>query len=422
MLKLRTKNINITDANYLAFEDKIEKIRQVINLQDPIYKKYLGWENDYYNHFEDDFLKMQDIYNKWNDLGIKTVVAIGIGGSFYGANSALEMLSGDNSVEIIFLTNNSNDKIQNTITKLKNKNWGIVVISKSGTTLETSINFKIIRHELYAKYKKMHNKRIVCITSNTNSKLNDIAIKHNYHTLAIPHNIGGRFSALTPVGTFLMLLKKIDVKAVIEGSLLMKKDFQKNLLDNDCIKYSILRNFLYKKNYLIEVFTAYEENFYAFLDVYKQLFAESEGKIAEVCLPTTSKFTDDLHSIGQLYQSGPKNLFVTSLLTKTTNKPPYTLKSDYFTDDNLSYLDNFNLNEITNTCAAGVTNAFADIGNIPNVILETSFIDAKFFGYLFMFFCYSASVSSMLNGVNPYDQPGVEHYKTSIFDLLKKKK
>ena len=418
MLKIDKKYIE-TDFNIKEYESSLINIKNKIINKDGLGNEFLGWYDLAKNGLDKSELeKIKHIKKEWITLKIEVVVFIGIGGSFIGTKAGIEMIQSyyDSNIEIIYLTDFSNNKLNNLKNKLKNKNWALTVVSKSGTTLETSINFRILREELFNKYQDQINKRIVFITDEKSGILRKIADNKKYMTLKIPSNIGGRFSALTSVGIFALELKNVNINQIFSGSKLVIDEFEnEGVLHNKNFYYVSLRDFLInKKNKFIEVFANFDENLDYISEHYKQIFAESEGKKENIVFPTISHYPNDLHSIGQYYQEGSKNFFETILYAEKYKDNNLIKKSLFDNDDELDYLENYEFNKINEIIATSLSQAHFNDAKINVLILKLEDLSEKSFGYIYTWLCLSASISAYLNDVNPFNQPGVENYKKYI--------
>ncbi len=418
MLKIDKKYIE-EGFDIKEYENSLIDIKNKIINKDGLGNEFLGWYDLAKNGLEKSELKkIKDIKDKWVSLKIEVVVFIGIGGSFIGTKAGIEMIQSyyDSNIEIIYLTDFSNNKLNTLKNKLKNKNWALTIVSKSGTTLETSINFRILREELLNKYKNEINNRIVFITDENSGILRKIANNENYMTLKIPSNIGGRFSALTSVGIFALELKNVNISEIFSGSKLVIDEFEnEDVLNNKNFYYVSLRDFLIsKKNKFIEVFANFDENLDYISEHYKQIFAETEGKRENIVFPTISHYPNDLHSIGQYYQESSKNFFETILYVQEYQDDNIIKKSFFNNDDELDYLENYQFNKINEIIARSVAQAHFSDAKINVLVLELKDLSEKSFGYIYTWLCLSATISAYLNDVNPFNQPGVENYKKYI--------
>ena len=411
------QNVDIKKVDSL-YEKKMDNLlKNFTNRKHPM----MGWI-DFPNttYLKEEYPLLKQIKTAWRKLKIDTVVVIGIGGSYNGVKAAIDYLDTKNNITYLYLSELSSLTLMQYEKMLAKKNWGIVVISKSGTTLETSVNFKIAREWLNKKYKQAHNQRIVAITDPQDGVLNQIATKHKYYKLSINKNIGGRYSALTSVSLFLMEYKDIKIDAVLKGYQNVIRYFLTHPYENNVIlQYVAFRDYLYKTlNKNIEVFQVYDESLRYIAETYKQLFAESEGKKSKTLFPVISVLSNDLHSIGQLYQEGTRDFFQTTCYVKETID--YQLPTSSFkNDDNLNYLDKKSINQIKDKLLDSVLKAHTKDAKNHNLYLEFSGDRNEVFGEIYAFLCCAASASSYLNGVDPFNQPGVEIYKQNLKKALK---
>lgn len=411
-------------VNFKANRKKVKLIDKMIKDYSGLGNDYLGWTT-YPNEIDDTLLddiqsKADEFRNKYDCLAV-----CGIGGSYLGAKAVIEAINGELSndkMEIIFLGNTLDPNyIYQVLEHLKNKNFACCVISKSGTTTETSVSFRLVKNLLKEKYGKDFASRIVAVTDATKGALKNEANKEGYKTFILPGNIGGRFSVMTPVGLFPIACANINIKEFIFGMKEAIKDFSEpDVLKNPCYQYALERNYLYsKKKYSCELLNAYEPGLHGIAQWWKQLFGESEGKDGKGLLPDSSTFTTDLHSLGQFIQEGSKCLFETILYVKTPRREvivPY----DEENLDGLNYLAGKSLSYINHKAYIGTLQAHYQVGKVPNITISMEKFDAFNLGYLLYFFMRACAMSAYLMGVNPFNQPGVEVYKKNMFHLLGK--
>ncbi|WJY26425.1 glucose-6-phosphate isomerase [Sporosarcina trichiuri] len=359
------------------------------------------------------------------------LLVIGIGGSYLGARAAIEMLTHpfkysipgptQHKPQILYVGQNlSSTYMTQVMQALKGKDFAINIISKSGTTTEPAIAFRIFRKLLEDKYgKEEARKRIIATTDAEQGALRELAQQEGYVTFTIPRDIGGRYSVLTPVGLLPMATAGIDIQQVLTGA---KQAYNElltaDITENSAYQYAIIRNILFQKGMAIELFVAYEPSLQFFAEWWKQLFGESEGKERRGIFPASATFTTDLHSFGQYIQEGQRDLFETIL---TVKEPAHDLVigSDPDNIDGLNYLAGKTVNKVNEQATIGALNAHAE-GGVPAVTFEVPRLDAFTFGYLVYYFEKACAMSAYLFGVNPFDQPGVELYKTNMFKLLEK--
>lgn len=349
-----------------------------------------------------------------------TIISLGIGGSYLGGKAAIEMLNPKNK-KVVFAGNNISGQYLNLlIEETERKDFSLIVISKSGTTLETAIAFRILKNKLVEKYGKDEAAgRIVAITDKTKGVLRAIADKEGYESFVIPENVGGRYSVLTPAGLYTIAAADINIYEIMEGAkeayyLYNNEDMDKNPV----YKYSALRNMYYDAGKAIEILISYEPTMLYFSEWWKQLFGESEGKEGKGLFPTSLQFTTDLHSMGQFLQEGTQNIFETVLNFKS-NESDVLIPYDFEDIDGLNYLQGKTLNFINDIAFQGVKEAHESDG-MPIITIDIPEKSPYYFGQLVYFFQKACAISGYIINVNPFNQPGVEKYKKNIFKLLGK--
>jgi glucose-6-phosphate isomerase len=358
---------------------------------------------------------------------IDTLVVIGIGGSYLGTKAVTDALapyfrSNAKNPQIIFAGHHIDEDYHYELREyLNNKSYGIVVISKSGTTTEPGIAFRILKQHLEDQVgKKEASRRIIVITDARKGALRKLANENGYQSFVIPDNIGGRYSVLTPVGLVPIAIAGYDISGLIEGAEKMRKRTASNVAfsNNPAALYAAARNALYQTGKSIELLGVYSPKLYFFTEWWKQLYGESEGKDHKGIYPTIGQFTTDLHSIGQYIQEGRRILFETILSVEETQ---YRLSVPRSSDDtdNLNYLAGKRLREVNRMAESGTLLAHAD-GDVPNIRIKVPQINETTLGEIIYFFEIACAISGNLLEVNPFDQPGVEAYKKNMFALLKK--
>lgn len=352
------------------------------------------------------------------------LVAIGIGGSYLGARAAIEMLKkyfNNKGVEVIFVGNQiSSTYICELLEYLKDKDFSINVISKSGTTTEPAIAFRIFKDYIEKRYgKEEAKKRIYATTDKARGALKTLATAEGYETFVVPDDVGGRFSVLTPVGLLPIAAAGIDINEMLKGALDAYNFYQEQDVEkNDALKYALVRNLLYRKGKKIEMLVNYEPRLQYFAEWWKQLYGESEGKDGKGIWITSASFSTDLHSLGQMIQEGERTIFETVL---NINKPVSNITIEANDDnlDGLNFLAGKTMDYVNKMAMTGTMIAHVD-GGVPNIFLNIEDISAYTFGYLVYFFELACGVSAYTLGVNPFNQPGVEAYKKNMFALLGK--
>jgi glucose-6-phosphate isomerase len=348
------------------------------------------------------------------------LVVIGVGGSYLGARAVIEALVGDRKVEVIYAGNNlSSSQMQDILKQIDGKEVSLNVISKSGTTIEPALAFRILRNWMEEKYGEETSARIYATTDKEKGALKTLANKKGYETFVVPNDIGGRYSVLTPVGILPIAVAGINIDELMKGSEEAYTNYlNESLLENDAYLYAVYRNILYLSGKEIEVLANYEPKLHFISEWWKQLFGESEGKDKKGIFPASVDLTTDLHSLGQYIQDGKRVLFETVLNIEMDEiNMEITKEENDF--DGLNYLAGKSLDEVNKTAMEAIIMAHTD-GGVPNLVINLPKLDAKILGYLIYFWEKSCAMSGYLLGVNPFDQPGVEEYKKNMFKLLGK--
>lgn len=392
--------------------------------------EFLGWVNlpgDLSTELIDEISSTaQQISSK-----IDIMLVIGIGGSYLGAKAVIEALSDNfsqlkregNAPPVIFAGQNlSEDYIFELRELLKERSFGITVISKSGTTTEPAVAFRIFKNDLEAKYgKEEARKRIIAITDQSKGALKKMADIEGFKTFVIPDNVGGRYSVLTPVGLFPVAVAGFDIHKLIAGARDMYNRTKPEIDgdENIAVLYAAYRNYFYSKNLDIEILVNYNPKLHFFTEWWKQLYGESEGKQGKGIFPAGVDFTSDLHSMGQYIQEGRRNLFET-VLSVTNTQRNVVLPADDENLDGLNFLAGKRIDEINKSAELGTILAHID-GGVPNIVIEIPQLNEFSVGQLIYFFEKACGISGYMLGVNPFDQPGVEAYKINMFALSGKK-
>lgn len=360
----------------------------------------------------------------------EVIVCIGIGGSYLGAKAVLEAMSNsfallkrDRKEPIVLFAgqNISEDYTYELLDAVKDRELAVVVISKSGTTTEPAIAFRILKAELERRYGKAEAaERIVAVTDKARGALKTLATQEGYSTFVIPDDVGGRFSVLTPVGLLPLAAAGIDIEALVRGAQDMQKATDENVPyeQNIAAQYAAVRNALYAEGKKIEILASYEPKLQYIAEWWKQLYGESEGKEGKGIFPASVTLTADLHSMGQYIQEGERMLMETVI---SVAKPDHsiTIESDEENLDGLNFLAGKRISEVNRMAELGVQLAHTD-GGVPNIRIELPAIDAYHIGALLYFFERACGISGYILGVNPFNQPGVEAYKKNMFALLDK--
>ncbi len=427
-LKLNTKYVeNFINADELdGIKAQVELAASVLHEGTGLGNDFLGWLDLPENYDKEEFARIKaaaEKIKKNSDI----LIVIGIGGSYLGARAAIEMMKSPfynnlkkDTPDIYFVGNNISSTYMNEILSIcEGKDISVNVISKSGTTTEPALAFRIFKKLVEDKYGKEEAKnRIFCTTDKERGTLKNLADKEGYETFVIADNIGGRFSVLTAVGLLPIAVSGCDIDAVMKGAYQAQKDFTADFDNNDCYKYAALRNIFYRKGKAAELLVSYEPCMLMMSEWYKQLFGESEGKDGKGLFPASVNFSADLHSMGQFIQDGSKLLFETVLDIKTPKKDIF-LKDDEANLDGLNFLTNQNMSVVNRKAFEGTVLAHTK-GGVPNIVIEVDGTDEENFGYMVYFFEKACAVSGYVLGVNPFNQPGVESYKKNMFALLGK--
>ncbi len=422
ILKLNFDYSKVTSEQKAAYSEKVKEIHEIIRNrtgEGNEFMDWLSWPVDY------DKEELANIISKakWmKEEGIETLLVIGIGGSFLGAQSAIDFIKGkmNKQDEIIFAgINMSASHVKQIEKKLEGKKWGICVISKSGTTLEPALSFRHFKGLLEAKEGIEKAKDyIVAVTDGNKGALKTLADNKGYSTYVVPDGIGGRFSGTTPVGTFPMAFAGIDVEAVLKGAAKAMEDLA-GIENNPAYEYALTRFILNKEqNKVLEIFTTYDFDLDMLAEWWKQLFGESEGKDLKGIMPSSVAYSRDLHSLGQIVQDGVQNFLETTLWIEEDHDV-VKVQEDESNLDGLNYLTGKTFHEINKKAFDGVLKAHYEGGGTPNIIMTLKDKSEESLGYLWYFFFISVTMSGYLLGVNPFNQPGVELYKANMFNNLK---
>ena len=385
---------------------------------------FLGWMDLPENYDKEEFARIKDAANRIQK-DCDAFIVIGIGGSYLGAKAVIEFLSTastkENAPEIYYAGCNISASYLNELLYVcEHKNVCINVISKSGTTTEPAVAFRILRAFLEKKYGvEEANRRIYVTTDKARGTLKSFATQQGYETFVIPDDVGGRFSVLTAVGLLPVAVAGIDIDALMEGANAARLDYSDaDLNKNDAYKYAAMRNILYRKGKYLELLVGYEPFVGTLQEWWKQLYGESEGKDGKGIFPASVIFSTDLHSLGQYIQEGERMLFETVLSVADT-KSTFAIPYDEANIDGLNFLAGRDINELKQTAMKATQLAHVD-GNVPNIHIEIAERSAYSLGYLIYFFELACAMSGYLLGVNPFDQPGVEEYKNNMFAMLGK--
>lgn len=406
-------------------KDNVKAIHQTIHNGSGAGSDFLGWLDLPVDYDKEEFKRIIEVAKRVKGHS-DVFVVIGIGGSYLGARAAIEMLTSSfrNSTEfpeIVFVGNHlSSSYTHELIQYLDGKDFSVNVISKSGTTTEPAVSFRLFKQLLEDKYGKDEAKeRIFATTDKEKGALKQLATNEGYETFVVPDDVGGRYSVLTSVGLLPIAVAGIDVEAMMQGAAKAREELSSDELENNiAYQYATIRNILYTKGYTTEMLINYEPSLSYFNEWWKQLYGESEGKDYKGIYPSSANYTTDLHSLGQYVQEGRRFLFETVLKVDT---PKHDIKIEEDPDDldGLNYLAGKTMDEVNTKAFEGTLLAHTD-GGVPNLVVRVPRLDAETFGYLVYFFELACAMSGYQLGVNPFNQPGVEAYKQNMFALLGK--
>ena len=428
-LKLNTNYLKdfISDADYKAIDSEIRASHKTLTEKTGAGNDFLGWVDLPENYDKEEFARIKLAAQKIRSDS-EVLVVIGIGGSYLGARAAIEFCKSQNynlvckdAPQIFFSGNSISSAALNEILSVcKDKDFSVNVISKSGTTTEPAISFRIFRELLEKKYGKAEAaKRIYVTTDKAKGTLKALSDEEGYETFVVPDDVGGRYSVLTAVGLLPIAAAGIDIDAMMQGANDARKAYtDPDMEKNDCYKYAAIRNILYRKGKAVEMMVAYEPDYTMMNEWFKQLFGESEGKDGKGLYPSSAVFSTDLHSMGQFIQQGSRVLFETAVVFDEP-KTEVVIEKDEANADGLNFLAGKTMSYVNRKAFEGTVLAHVD-GGVPNVVLELPKMDEYHFGYLVYFLEKACAISGYTLGVNPFNQPGVESYKSNMFALLGK--
>ena len=407
-----------------SYKEKVAEIHDMIRNKTGAGNDFLGWVELPENFDKEEVQLMKETAAKLREK-VDVLLVCGIGGSYLGARAAIEAINGlysDDKVEIIYVGNTfSSNYIHQVAKYIEDKDFAINVISKSGTTTETSISFRIFKEMCEKKYgKEGARERIVATTDREKGALKKLATDEGYVTFVVPDDIGGRYSVLTAVGLFPIAMAGIDIDEMLKGAKdAMVKYNDSNIETNDAYRYGVARQLLNKAGYSAEMFVTYELQLNNVAEWWKQLFGESEGKDGKGILPDSVCFSTDLHSLGQFVQEGKKVLFETNLYVDTP-MIDLTFPNDEANEDGMNYLAGKSVDWANKMAAKGTLQAHEETGGVPNILLTMPGMTSYDFGNMCMFFFKAIAMTTLMNDSNPFNQPGVEVYKKNMFKLLGK--
>lgn len=426
------KNLSIDLKGSLISNEEMENIKAEITESQKILldrsgisSEMTGWLDYADTHSIEEYGEIKEAA-KYIMNNSEAFILLGIGGSYLGARAAIEAVRGDFhnelcSPKIYYAGQNLSGAYLRKLTEIiKSKEVCVIVVSKSGTTLETALAFRVIRDMIEEKYGGQSKDRIFAVTDEKKGVLKSISDTYGYRTFTIPDDVGGRYSVITPVGLLPMAAAGLDTDSFIKGLKAAREEYRSDDFDsNICLRYAAARNILYRRGKNIEILVGYEPGNISLGEWWKQLFGESEGKEGKGIFPATLSFTTDLHSMGQYVQEGQKIFFETTIVTECSKDDiviPYD-KNDF---DKLNYLSGKTLSFVNKKAFEGTFMAHSE-GEVPGIIINVPEMNEYYLGKLFYFFMLSCAISGYANKIDPFTQPGVEAYKKNMFKLLGKK-
>ena len=426
-IKIDFSSTGIPFSDVLKYSNKVEEIHKEFQENKDKEKEFLGWLELPTNYDKEEFKRIKKAAKKIQKDS-EVLVVIGIGGSYLGARAVIEALTNSfynlekrKTPQILYAGNNISSRyILDMIELIGNRDFSVNVISKSGTTTEPAIAFRIFKEMLENKYGIEEGRnRIYVTTDKEKGALKTLANNEGYETFVIPDNVGGRYSVLTAVGLLPIATAGIDIdKLIIGAKTAQDKYADSNLKYNSCYQYAVIRNLLYLDDKNVEILANYEPKLHYFTEWWKQLFGESEGKENKGIFPAGVDLTTDLHSMGQYIQEGRRDLFETVINIESPDDE-LAVKEDEDNLDGLNYLKGKTLDYINKKAMEGTIMAHVD-GGVPNIIINMDKLNEESIGELIYFFELACAMSGRILGVNPFNQPGVEAYKTNMFKLLGK--
>lgn len=427
-LKLNSKYVQsfVNEDELNGIRTQVEAAAKTLHDRNGLGSDFLGWLDLPVDYDKEEFSRIKLAAEKIKQTA-DVLIVIGIGGSYLGARAAIELLKSPfynnmkkDTPDIYYVGNNINPTyLQEVLSICEGRDIAVNVISKSGTTTEPALAFRIFKKLVEDKYgKEGARERIFCTTDKSKGTLKSLADTEGYESFVIPDDVGGRFSVLTAVGLLPIAVAGCDIDSLMNGAAKAREDFTADFDNNDCYKYAALRNILNRKGKSVEIMVSYDPAFCMMSEWYKQLFGESEGKDNKGILPSSAVFSTDLHSMGQFIQDGSRVMFETVVDIKNPKKDLF-LEDDAENLDGLNFLTNQNMSVVNRKAFEGTVLAHTE-GGVPNIILELERIDEENLGYMIYFFEKACAVSGYVLGVNPFNQPGVESYKSNMFALLGK--
>ncbi len=417
----------IADDEISAMQPEVTKAHELLHSGTGAGNDFIGWLDLPVNYDKDEFARIKAAAEKIKKTA-DVLIVIGIGGSYLGARAAIEFVKSQNynllckdTPQIVFSGNSISPTALNEVMSLVDgKDFAVNVISKSGTTTEPAISFRVFREMLIKKYgKEGAAGRIFVTTDKERGTLKALADKEGYETFVVPDDVGGRYSVLTAVGLLPIAVAGIDIDRLMKGAQDARLAYSESDINkNDCYKYAAIRNVLSRKGKTVEMMVSYEPSYAMMNEWFKQLYGESEGKDGKGIFPASAIFSTDLHSLGQYIQDGQRIMFETVVLFEKPNRE-YIIGIDEANTDGLNFLAGKGMSFVNRKAFEGTVLAHND-GGVPNIVLEAESMNEYDLGYMIYFFEKACAISGYVLGVNPFNQPGVESYKRNMFALLGK--
>lgn len=414
----------VKNAEYQSYVRKALEAFDTLQGEKGAGNDFLGWKNLPVDIDEKLICECEAVRDCWKAKGVNLVIAIGIGGSYLGAKCAIEALSHsfmEPETKVVFAGNNlSEEYLAELMDLAEKKNVACIVISKSGTTTEPAVAFRIVKEYIEKVYGKAEaSERIVAITDVRKGALKTLATQEGYKSFIVPDNVGGRYSVLTPVGLLPIVVAGFDVRAMLKGAAAEREELLSRSEDNAAVCYAAMRNLLHtEKGKAVEILVTYNPKLTFLAEWWKQLYGESEGKEGKGIYPASVANTADLHSMGQFIQEGSRVMFETVINVVNANRS-VVIGSDEQNLDQLNYLAGQHVNHCNAMAQLGTKIAHID-GGVPQMEVSIERINEENLGAIFYFFEFACGVSAYLLGINPFNQPGVEAYKKNMFALLRK--
>lgn len=426
-VKLNIKYLEgmISDHELEGVKSQITAAHNLVETRSGLGNDFLGWVDLPVDYDKEEFARIKAAAEKIKQKA-DILIVIGIGGSYLGARAAIELLKSPfynnmkkDTPDIYYVGNSISPTYLNEVLSIcEGKDICVNVISKSGTTTEPALAFRIFKKLVEDKYGKEEAKeRIFATTDKARGTLKELSDKEGYETFTIADDIGGRFSVLTAVGLLPIAVAGCDIDKIMQGAAAAREKYSKDD-GNDCYTYAALRNILYRKGKSVEMLVSYDPSFTMMAEWFKQLYGESEGKDNKGIFPASATFSTDLHSLGQFIQDGSRIMFETVVDIKNPKQDLF-LESDEQNLDGLNFLSNQNMSVVNRKAFEGTILAHTE-GGVPNIVVEVDALDEENFGELVYFFEKACAISGYMLGVNPFNQPGVESYKKNMFALLGK--